>query len=257
MKKWLFIALLIIPLSVGAQTAQPPSQTNAAPDLIEFKPAIQGLDLTGCSAVADRGNFLGCYISALYTFLVQAAVILAVLMIIIGGFQYLLALGDTGKISDAKETIQVSIIGLVLALCSYLLFALINNQIVALRPLKIDDVTIKPSPTGFSQVLKVACESLKTATECNTSEYACQWDTINNACVVLGNKCPLSQAEYSGIKTDFQRFAHVDCCRTTDGNTTRWEYALTAEADCNKACDPHSGWVLVSATECKNNGKDW
>lgn len=150
-KRWivnsLALAVLVIvsifPLVGFAVASQAP-----APDLIPFQPAIAGLDLTGCNAVTDRGNFLGCYISSLYTFLVQAAVILAVLMTIIGGFQYLLALGNTSRIEDAKETIKVAIIGLVLALTSYLLFNLINTKITDVANLDIMQIDIKPTATS-------------------------------------------------------------------------------------------------------------
>ncbi len=124
-----------------------PTDVNP-PKPIDYQPAVAGLDLTGCNSVTDAGNFLGCYISSLYTFLVQAAIILAVLMIVIGGFKYLFALGNQGKLSDAKETIQVAIIGLVLALTSYLLFNLINPRITDRGVLNIPVLDLQPTATS-------------------------------------------------------------------------------------------------------------
>src|SRR3989344_695892 len=82
-----------------------------------------------CGSTPD-GQFLACYVSSLYVFFVRAAVILAVLMIVIGGLRWLLAVGDAGKIKDAKEIIIGAITGLVLALISWVLFAQINSKLV-------------------------------------------------------------------------------------------------------------------------------
>lgn len=122
-------------------------------DPIIFKSSV-GLDISLCPARPD-GTFLACYISSLYTFFVQAAIILAVFMIMMGGFQWMMAVGDSGKISNAKSTITEAIWGLVLALISYVLFAQINSNLVNLQNLDIQPVNITPktnlltAPTGF------------------------------------------------------------------------------------------------------------
>ena len=48
---------------------------------------------------------------------------LAVVMIIVGGIQYALSAGDTGKMTKAKNTIAWSVVGLVIAVLAY---AIIN-----------------------------------------------------------------------------------------------------------------------------------
>ncbi len=118
-------------------------------------------------------------------------------------------------------------------------------------------MNIELPPSGFDALLKQECESLTSAATCNNSTYACEWDTTNNKCAVLANRCPLTQQEYNALKLDFQRFAHVECCRTFDASGTHWEYALAAQADCNLACAPHTGWVKVDHQACITNGKDW
>lgn len=45
--------------------------------------------------------------------------LLAVIMIIIGGFQYTTSAGDSGKVTKAKNTIMYGVIGLVIALLAY------------------------------------------------------------------------------------------------------------------------------------------
>lgn len=45
--------------------------------------------------------------------------IIAVIMIIIGGYQYATSVGDAGKVKNAKNTIMYGIIGLIIALMAY------------------------------------------------------------------------------------------------------------------------------------------
>lgn len=49
--------------------------------------------------------------------------VVAVIMIIYGGIQYTTSAGDTGKVTNAKNTILYSVVGLVVALLAY---ALVN-----------------------------------------------------------------------------------------------------------------------------------
>lgn len=49
--------------------------------------------------------------------------IIAVLMIIYGGIQYSLSAGDSGKITNAKNTILYAVVGLIIAI---LAFAIVN-----------------------------------------------------------------------------------------------------------------------------------
>ena len=49
--------------------------------------------------------------------------VVAVVMIIIGGYQYATSVGDAGKVKNAKNTIMYGIIGLVIA---FLAYAIVN-----------------------------------------------------------------------------------------------------------------------------------
>ena len=70
------------------------------------------------------------YIAGLYYFIISSIGVLAVVGIMIGGFQYLMAAGSPEKISSAKTSITSAIIGLIIALTSYLLFNTINPNLV-------------------------------------------------------------------------------------------------------------------------------
>ncbi|MBI4280626.1 D-alanyl-D-alanine carboxypeptidase family protein [Candidatus Uhrbacteria bacterium] len=109
----------------------------------EIKPALQvpfpGVQLS--SVFADQANlyvsYLPEYIAAGYSYLVGIAGILAAVMIMYGGTKWIFAGGDSSKITTARETIVHAVIGLVLALGSYLILFSINPDLVKFKALKL------------------------------------------------------------------------------------------------------------------------
>jgi len=59
--------------------------------------------------------------------------ILALFMIVIGAYQYLMAAGNIGKVESAKETIGSAVLGLILGLCAWIILLKINPDLVAFR----------------------------------------------------------------------------------------------------------------------------
>lgn len=53
--------------------------------------------------------------------------LLAVVMIIVGGFQYIISAGEEAKIKEAKNTIRYAVIGLAVVLGSYAILAAIKD----------------------------------------------------------------------------------------------------------------------------------
>jgi hypothetical protein len=91
---------------------------------------------------SGTGN-LGAYINTVITFAIGLAGILAVIMIIIGGLQYVSTDAWSGK-SDGKNKIMAALGGLVLALASYMILNTVNPT---LTDLTFDIKTI----TGLSK----------------------------------------------------------------------------------------------------------
>jgi len=58
--------------------------------------------------------------------------IVSVIMLIFGGFRYVISAGDSKKITDAKNTILYAIIGLIIALLSYAIVHFVISTIGAL-----------------------------------------------------------------------------------------------------------------------------
>ncbi len=125
-------------------------------------------------------NWLGQYISAIYRYGIGLAAILAVVMVMAGGFLWLVSAGSSNKVSTAKEYIFSAITGLTLALFSFIILSAINPNLVNLKGLTINDI---------SEKVNVCCQT-------GTDQYS--WQTVpegecnrqnsgwSNA---VGNKC--------------------------------------------------------------------
>ena len=77
------------------------------------------------------------YILVVYEYIVVIVALVAAMMIVWGGFKWTTSAGNSSQIASAKSTITNAIIGLVLALTSYVLLATINPALVNLEKLKI------------------------------------------------------------------------------------------------------------------------
>ncbi|MFH0846354.1 MAG: pilin [Patescibacteria group bacterium] len=77
----------------------------------------------------DKNIDLGVYLKGVFNFGIGIASALAVLMIVIGGFQYMTQEAISGK-TDAKIKIQNAVIGLILALTSYLILYTLDKDLV-------------------------------------------------------------------------------------------------------------------------------
>ena len=73
------------------------------------------------------------YVTAIYNLFIGVVGILAVIMIMLGGFRWLLAAGNAQRIGGAKTMIISAVIGMVLALASYSILNFINPDIWKLK----------------------------------------------------------------------------------------------------------------------------
>jgi hypothetical protein len=100
---------------------------------------IPGVEFSGI--IRENGSitvpWLAQYVGGVYTFLLSIAGMLAAVMMVVGGFQYVTAAGDKGRIGKAKKRITDALTGLVLALGSYTILYAINPELVAFEGLKI------------------------------------------------------------------------------------------------------------------------
>ncbi len=111
------------------------------------------------------------YISVLYQFLVGGVGILAAVMIMVNGLRWAAAAGNSEQISEAKSGIVGALIGLLLALSSYLILTNINRNLVYLPEICPEGIQFSGtlSQTGWD-----VCPN-GTVTECSEADY-CQYD---------------------------------------------------------------------------------
>lgn len=121
MKKALVVlaGLLMVPvMALGIAAVAPAGEVHAQ--------VLDGLRKTqaagGTQADADT------LITNVINFLLMAVVVVAVIMLIIGGFKYVTSNGDSNSVTAAKNTIMYAIIGLVVAIFAYAIVAFVLKQ---------------------------------------------------------------------------------------------------------------------------------
>lgn len=83
-------------------------------------PACQAVICSGSSTGIPGGNGeIGLVVGKAMTAVFSVMGSLAVIMVIVGGLQYVLSAGDPKRTARAKETILYSVIGVVIALSAY------------------------------------------------------------------------------------------------------------------------------------------
>ncbi|MEK7615122.1 MAG: hypothetical protein AAB431_01915 [Patescibacteria group bacterium] len=95
-------------------------------------------------------SFLSQYISGLYKYLLSIAGVIAIVMVMIGGFQYVLGAGAKGQGEKGKERIKNGVIGLILLLSVYLILYTVNPQLTVFKPLTLEVIKEKDLDTGDS-----------------------------------------------------------------------------------------------------------
>ncbi|OGY81349.1 MAG: hypothetical protein A3F54_00965 [Candidatus Kerfeldbacteria bacterium RIFCSPHIGHO2_12_FULL_48_17] len=91
------------------------------------------------------------YIELMYNFALSAIGIVAMIMMMWGGFKWIAAAGSSSKIGDAKDSIYNAIIGLILALLSFSLLFIINPLL-----LRNANPTVKPpNIAGYDNLASV------------------------------------------------------------------------------------------------------
>jgi hypothetical protein len=79
---------------------------------------------------SESPTTFGKYVVAIYEFLLSLVGIVAMVMIIIGGFRYMTSTGNASAMADAKDMIFSALLGLGLALLSWLILYTINPDFI-------------------------------------------------------------------------------------------------------------------------------
>ncbi len=136
---------------------------NAAP---QFVPSIKiptvkisDLNTTTEQYGDDKGKgsqafitvpWIANYVGGVYEYAIGVALTLAGVMVVIGGFQYQTAGGDSSKVSAAKQRITDALIGALLVLGSYVILNTVNTDLTSLSPIRIP--TVKGLPFHVEKI---------------------------------------------------------------------------------------------------------
>jgi hypothetical protein len=172
--------------SAAPAFAQTPT-TTTVPAPVQYTPPKLEIPIPNVSfseVVANNDSitipWIAQYISGIYTFLLSIVGVVAAAMMIIGGFQYLISVGDTAKISAAKERVTDALIGLVLAFGSYIMLYTINPDLVAFKGLQLTTVQTLKFDGGADDKTTVTTGTSDNSVPSATSghvPYLAQWDT--------------------------------------------------------------------------------
>lgn len=97
---------------------------------------------TSIIAINGDNTFAGLadYISTLYKYLVPVMALVAIVMMMIAGLQYILSRGNPSAVKQAKERIVQAVVGIVLLLSAYTLARLLDPRLVSFTELRIPKV---------------------------------------------------------------------------------------------------------------------
>jgi len=89
---------------------------------------IPGLEFTPATKTDDSitSNYLGEYIQAALNFVFPAASLLAIVMMMIGGIEYILARGDKGKITTATTHLKQAVTGIILLFGAFTIASVVD-----------------------------------------------------------------------------------------------------------------------------------
>lgn len=125
-------AASVIPFA-SAQEEGPPTRP------VTFDPQVT---IPGFTGGVVTGTTFGEYVRAFYIFFIGVIGILATVMVMYGGYRWITAAGNASRIQTAKTMVTNAIVGVVLALTSYILLQLINPTLVRITDLSM--LTIRP-----------------------------------------------------------------------------------------------------------------
>jgi hypothetical protein len=145
----LFLALLFA-TTLGLTSVLPVFGQSFDPPKLNIN--IPTVTFSGVDTNADKTKitvpYLAEYISGIYNYLILIAGVVAATLSVIGGFQYLTAGGDAGKVKAAKERITNAVAGVILLLGAYTILKLVSPALTDLKGLEIPVVKMIPALTA-------------------------------------------------------------------------------------------------------------
>lgn len=130
---------LVLPHTASAEIINEPYK---APQLSVPVPGMEPFQDIPASKEGETMTipWLAQYIAAGYKYFVGVAVILAIVLMMIGGFQWMTSGGNAEGVSAGKKRITHAVTGLALALGSYVILFTINPDLIKLKSINIASI---------------------------------------------------------------------------------------------------------------------
>lgn len=106
-------------------------------------PTPQDIDLAVAIGPITTVKDIGSYINAFYTYALGAAALIAIVMIMIGGVQYILGAANPEMVGQAKSRMTNAVVGLILILGAYVILNTVNPYLVKFKTIQAP--MLKPS----------------------------------------------------------------------------------------------------------------
>jgi len=116
---------LALATAVSAQTANP------IQDNLKCGTTLSTTQTTGCDVTGGTKGINGIITTVINVFSVIVGVV-SVIMIIYGGFRYVTSGGDSGNVSNAKNTIIYAIIGLVIVALAQFIVQFVLDKVTTI-----------------------------------------------------------------------------------------------------------------------------
>lgn len=152
--------------TTGVYAADLAIEVTSEPTVPALNVPIPGLDLKDSIEQTDEvteSTTLGLYVNALYKYLLAAGAVLAVVMVIIGGFQYMTAGGSKKGVTTGKQRINNALIGLVILFAAFTVAYLVDPRTVVFGPFSIPNVNRieheEEEDTNISEAVGLSAET--------------------------------------------------------------------------------------------------
>ncbi len=123
-----FAVPALVPAVAAAQGTNNTDQLCAGANL-EFTLDPEAGVCEGDGEEGNAGDTLTGIVTTIINILSVVVGIVAVIMIIVGGFQYLTSQGDSGKVTNAKNTILYAIVGLVIVALAQIIVQFVTGRL--------------------------------------------------------------------------------------------------------------------------------
>lgn len=141
--KRIFLTMLLVAAAVALVSpitafAAEPAVSYAVPKLQVDIPGVD-FELPTLSGGLVSVNFLGAYVAGVYRYLIGFALTVAIVMIMVGGLQYVLG-ASSGDVKSGKKRITDAIEGFVLLMFVYVILYTVNPETTLFRALDLTQI---------------------------------------------------------------------------------------------------------------------